>query len=378
MDALTLILALAVVALAAAVLWLALRRPAGPSPASLTEATEHLLAVADQRFARQSQAASADLDGKKALIDQRLEQVGVSLQRLNDQLRESEKTRESQAGALSATLKHMGEQTSALTASTSSLREALASTRTRGQWGERMAEDILRLVGLVEGVNYHKQATLESGSRPDFVFLLPGELRLNMDVKFPLDNYLRSLEATTDGERDGFTAAFLKDVRDRVRELRGREYVDPAGGTVDYALLFIPNEAVYTFIHEHDPALLDVALREKVVCCSPLTLFAVLALVRQAADSFALQRSSDEILTLLGRFTREWDKYAEAVEVVGRRLTSAQRAFDEMNGPRRRQLQRPLDRIEVLRAERGLPLAEAASLGLGEGEADGAPGRDEE
>ncbi len=373
MDALTLTLALAVVALAAAVLWLALRRPAGPSGAALTEATEHLLAVAEQRFARQSQAASAELDGKKALIDQRLEQVGASLQRLNDQLRESEKARESQAGTLSATLRHMGEQTAALTASTSSLREALAATRARGQWGERMAEDILRLVGLVEGVNYHKQATLEGGSRPDFVFLLPGGLRLNMDVKFPLDNYLRSLEAASDGGRDGFTAAFLKDVRARVRELRGREYVDPAGGTVDYALLFIPNEAVYAFIHEHDPALLEAALREKVVCCSPLTLFAVLALVRQAADSFALQRSSDEILSLLGRFASEWGMYNEAVDTLGRRLESARTAYEAVAGPRRRQLQRPLERIEALRAERGLPLAEAGPLGLGEDEPNGAP-----
>ncbi|MBM3939461.1 MAG: DNA recombination protein RmuC [SAR202 cluster bacterium] len=356
MEAAVVVLAVAVGLLAIA-LAMALRRQ-GSKSADLARASEQLLTLAEQRFARQAEAAASDLTGKKALIDQRLEQMGATLQQVTTFVQGVEKERAGQFSALSTQLKLVGEQTAALTTTTSTLREALSSTRARGQWGERMADDILRLIGFVEGVNYRKQAVVEgAGSRPDFVFLLPGGLRMNMDVKFPLDNYLGYLAAQSDGDREARKAAFLRDVRARVREVTGREYIDPEGGTVDYVLLFIPNESLYAFIHEQDTGVLDAALRSRVICCSPMTLFAVLAVVRQAVDTFALQRESEQIVALIGRFNEEWAKFNGSLELIGRRLASTQKAFDEAVGPRKRRLQRPLDRIEALRQQRGIDVA---------------------
>ena len=88
----------------------------------------------------------------------------------------------------------IGQQTKNLTDSTNNLREALSSTRARGQWGERMADDILRMLGFVEGINYRRQEVIPgAGSRPDFVFLLTDGLQMNMDVKFPFENYVKFL-----------------------------------------------------------------------------------------------------------------------------------------------------------------------------------------
>jgi len=77
---------------------------------------------------------------------------------------------------------------------TNALREALASTKVRGQWGERMAEDVLRLAGFIENINYSKQKQLKSWISARFYFLTAQNLKLNMDVKFPLDNYVKCLE----------------------------------------------------------------------------------------------------------------------------------------------------------------------------------------
>jgi len=326
---------------------------------TLRQAQEQLLQLADERFKRQSQAGATELEGKKALIDQQLQTMQSELTKVSDLIRTLERDREGKFGELAAQLKALGEQTGFLTASTQRLGEALASSRARGQWGERMAEDILRLVGLVENVNYRKQVNLDgANSRPDFVFFLPDDRKLNMDVKFPLDNYLRSLGADSDGERAQYQAAFLRDVRQRVHEITNREYINPEQGTVDYVLLFIPNESVYGFIHEHDPGLLEMAMRKKVVCCAPMTLFAVLAVVRQAMDIVALRQASDEIISHLGRFNAEWAKFTESLEFLGRRIGLAQAAYDQVNGPRRRALERPVARIEVLRQQRGLAVAE--------------------
>ena len=340
------------------------------SQAVLSRASEQFLTLARERLTRETEAGARDLDTRKQLIDQQLASMKGELGKVSTLVQEIERDREAKFGELTTQLRTVGEQTVALTASTVTLREALSSSRTRGQWGERMAEDVLRLIGFVEGVNYRKQATIEdTGSRPDFVFLLPGELRMNMDVKFPLDNYLRFLEGESGPESDRHRAAFLRDVRARIKEITTRDYIDPERGTVDYVLLFIPNESVYSFIHENDPGLLDTALHSRVICCSPLTLFAVLAVVRQAVDNFALQKASEEIISQLGRFDSEWNKFCEALETLGRRIGSVQIAYEQVSGPRKRMLERPLSRIEALRQQRGIDVAPALdeATALGEG-----------
>ena len=222
-----------------------------------------------------------------------------------------------------------------------------------------MAEDILRLIGFVEGVNYRKQATVHGGgSRPDFVFLLPQGLKLNMDVKFPLDNYLKYIDAESEADKATYQSNFLRDVRARINEVSDRQYIDPEQGTVDYVLLFIPNESVYAFIHEADSNILDMALQRKVIWCSPLTLYAVLAVVRQAVDNFALIHTSDEIISLMGSFHEQWKKFTEGMNTLGRRISSVQKEFDSLSGTRRRALERPLSQIEQLRKQRQIPVAE--------------------
>ena len=157
-------------------------------------------------------------------------------------------------------------------------------------------------------------------------------------------------------------------MRGRVKELAARTgYID-ADTTLDEVLLFIPNESVWAFIHERDPQLIDVALGQKVVLCSPVSLFAVLAVIRQAVEQTQLARTSNEILECLAGFGKEWTKFSEALDKVVARFDTAQRGLEEVTGPRRRQLERQLDRVEALRAARGLPDAEAAAPSLGDGD----------
>ena len=241
------------------------------------------------------------------------------------------------------------EQTARLASTTGALREVLASPKARGQWGERTADDVLRAAGLVEGASYVRQRATRHGTIPDVTFLLPGDRVLHMDVKFPVTNLLRHL----DGGGPEHLDAFRKDVRARLRELGGRGYIDPAGGTLDYVLLFVPNESIYAFLHEHDPGLLDDALARKVVLCSPLTLFAVLAVVRQAADAAALERTSGEVLAVLGTFLQEWDRFTDSLDKLGRAVDTIERAYGEVAGTRRRALERPLGRIDELRRTGG-------------------------
>lgn len=341
---------------------------------ALAKSTEQFLKLAGERFESDRQLTSGELGAKKELIDQQLVLMTATLDNVSKLVKDLEKDRSQKFGELAGQLQSAGEQTARLLETTSLLREALASTKVRGQWGERMAEDVLRVAGFVESVNYLKQKTLEgSGSRPDFTFLLPRDLRLNMDVKFPLDNYLKFLGASTDTDRDRFRGDFLRDVKQRVKEVATRDYIDPALSTVDYALLFIPNEQIYAFIHEQDSTLLEEALRNKVVFCSPITLFAVLAVIRQAIDNFALDQTSNEMLALFGAFQAQWEAFLKKLEQVGKRIGDAQKEYESLTTTRRRALERPLGKIEELRTQRRLVPAV-----LEESEAEGDAAAEEE
>jgi DNA recombination protein RmuC len=178
-----------------------------------------------------------------------------------------------------------------------------------------------------------------------------------MDVKFPLDNYLKFLEAKSEPERAKYRTDFLRDVKARIKEVTTRDYINPEQNTVDSVLLFIPNEQIYAFIHEQDSGLLDDGIRQGVVFCSPLTLFAVLAVIRKAVDNFSLEQTSNEILSLLGDFKKQWGEFVGKLEIVGKRIADAQKEYEALTTTRRRQLEKPLNRIEDLRMQRSLPIA---------------------
>jgi DNA recombination protein RmuC len=322
--------------------------------ADLQHAIETLVTVAGERLDARTRTGAADLDGKKALIDAELQRMGTTLGQVTELVQRLESDRAQQLGQVREQLQGVTRTHAELASTAGALREALTSSQARGQWGERMAEDVLTAAGFKHGVNYVTQRTLASGSRPDVTFLLPGELCLHMDVKFPLANYLAMLEADGDADREACRKAFLRDVRGRVKELTTRGYIAPEDGTLDCVLLFLPNEQVYGYLHEQDATLLDDAIRQGVVLCSPSTLFAVLAVVRQSADSVALQRTSDEIVSLLSGFTAQWGKYTEEVDKLGRQLETVRRTYDGLATTRRRQLERQLEKVEEVREQRGV------------------------
>jgi len=281
-------------------------------------------------------------------FDLQLDAVTGELERVNELVRTLERDRAEQYGALAGQLRVTGEQTARLADTTRHLQRTLTSPTARGAWGERMADDVLRAAGFVEGVNYHRQRAIATGGIPDFTVLLPRDRVLPIDVKFPLDNYLRARDATTADDVRRYDVAFLRDVRARVKELATRGYARGADA-VDCVVMFVPNEAVFAFLHEHDAALVDDALRAGIVLCSPLTLFAVLAVVRQAVDTFAVELASREILDALAGFGTEWETFVAEMDAVGRRIDSAQRAFEALRGTRRRVLDRRIAAVADVR-----------------------------
>ncbi len=323
---------------------------------ALGKNTQEFLKLANETLSKQTQMGEKELEEKKKLIDQTLIAMKGDLQKVQDVVTNFEKDRASKFSEISTQLKNAADQTIKLQETTSQLHTALASSQVRGQWGQRMAEDVLRLAGFVEGINYLKQKTLETaGTIPDYTFLLPQGLKVNMDVKFPLDNYMHFLEAKAETDKKVYKSKFLTDVKARIKEVTTRDYINPAENTVDYVIVFIPNEQVYGFINENDRTILDEALKSKVILCSPVTLYAILAIIRQAVDNFNLEKTASQILSLLGEFNKQWNAFLKSLERMGKKIEEAQKEYVLLTSTRRNQLERPLRKIDDLREQKGLP-----------------------
>lgn len=300
----------------------------------LRESQKEFLRLADEKFKDQSKQNKDQLGEKEQLIQKSLETMDG---RLKDIVQKSTE--------LKTELQSSKDETQRLRSTTETLQTLLASSQKRGQWGERLVEDILQYIGLQENINYTKQTTMDDGQRPDYTFKLPKSREINMDVKFPLAHYENYLSSNDEKVQEIEKKAFLQDVRKHLNEISKRGYIDTAKGTVDYAMMFIPNESIYGFINQEDPDFIGEALSKKIMLCSPITLYAVLSLLNQATANFMMEQRASDIMNEVVKFQQQWDKFSDVMKKTEKNLDIAVRQFQELISTRSRGLERPVNKI---------------------------------
>ena len=306
---------------------------------ALQKSNALFLELADKTLSSQTKEGEAKLEQKKKVIDTNIKNMTDNLANL---LKETV--------ALKTGLSNNQRETAKLRDTTQDLRNVLSSSQARGQWGERMVVDILNLVGLVEEVNFVQQTQVESGETPDFTFFLPKNKKVNLDSKFPLAHYEKYIVADDEHVQETEKKQFLNDVKGHLKAVAKRGYINPADGTVDYVLVFIPNESIYAFIHQSDPEILEYALKNHIILCSPITLYAVLSLIHQAVSNFAMEEQAGEIMVILAEVQKQFDKYTEQMGKMGDRIADAQKQYDALTTTRTNMLDRPLRKIKEMRS----------------------------
>lgn len=221
----------------------------------------------------------------------------------------------------------------------------LCNPKTRGAWGEEIAKNCLDKIGLKEGIDYHVQKTTEDGKRPDFSLVVTPDLFCNMDSKFPLTNYTGLCSAKTEEEKQRYKALFLKDVKDRVKEVASKGYIDLKSGTTDFAICFIPNEQIVEFITSEDPEFLDHCISHKVVICTPWTLYSIISLFKLVNKLAFLSKNASDIIKNINQFQKEWEAYKVAETATLKKVESAYAELDTLKGVRTRQLDKSFKKL---------------------------------
>ncbi len=234
--------------------------------------------------------------------------------------------------------------TEGLQVSTEGLRNLLSNNRLRGDWGEQIAEDLLLAAGFVEKLNYTKQSANDDG-RPDFTILLPDGYKLNVDAKFPFDDLIAYQEASTAETKKKALNDFRTAVKNKVKEISTGGYINPEEQTLDFVIMFIPNEMIFSFIYEKVPDINQFANERKVILAGPFGFTAVLRLVLQAHKNFHHEKSLMQILGLIAKFQEEYEKFGGSLEKLGKQLETTKDTYIEIEGTRARQLTKVVRQI---------------------------------
>lgn len=315
---------------------------------NLSRTTQSMMSTTETQLNQGKDNIAKELEQNKVLLDVKLNTLAEEMKKMSSNWQTAEKERHGSYSKLSTLLTQTQEQTQSLLQTTTSLREILSSSQTRGQWGERIAEDILQIAGFIENINYTKQKSLSNGERPDFTFLLPKEQKVHMDVKFPINNYRKYLECD-DQQKQQHAKAFFSDLKTCIKDLNKRSYRE-GEDTLDYVIMLIPHEQVFAFIQEKAPDLLDVSLKANIIMCSPMTLFAVLAIMRKSMEQFFIKESSVEIIQLVQKFSDQWQLYQKSLAQVSKRFQDVEKDFTTLTTTRTNQLKKVVDNMTSLKS----------------------------
>lgn len=304
---------------------------------------QHTLALAEEKMKKEEQFIESRKDAIKELVDK----IHQELVRTQESSAALQRDHAGQFGALKGVLEEYKVLTSGLKESTDNLRNLLSHNQLRGKYGQEVAENLLRAVGFVKGQHYMVEQTQESAStRPDFTIILPDKTKIHVDVKFPLDALLRYQDAKSEADKERFLKEFASDVRQKIREVTTRDYINPAEQTVDFVILFVPNEMVFSFIYDHLHDVWNDAMQRKVIMAGPFSFTAILRMVFQAYKSFSWQQNIRAITTLFRQFEAEYEKYSKEFEKLGTRLQATAQQYESVATTRTKKLTSIVEKIK--------------------------------
>lgn len=271
------------------------------------------------------------------------EEVKELIKELEFKLHEAERERLGEFNALKTILQEHKILTGELKESTEGLKNVLSNNQSRGRWGEEIADSLLKNIGFVSGEHYISNTAQETNSnRPDFTIFLPDKKKLNIDVKFPYAALVK-FEETNDKK---YLADFARDVKQKVKEVSSRDYINPEENTVDFVILFVPNERIFSYIYDKLGDVWKEALKKKVVIAGPFSFTAILRMVYQSYKSFMYYENLGEIINLIKVFEQEYDKFNQELDTLGSKLKTVNDQYDKVSVTRNKKLTRIVDKIK--------------------------------
>ncbi|MCL2441325.1 MAG: DNA recombination protein RmuC [Treponema sp.] len=232
-----------------------------------------------------------------------------------------------QLGTLGKTVKNMEE----IGKNISSLQDILQAPKLRGNLGEYLLEELLKQI--FPSANYEIKYNFKNGTQVDAVIKLEGNI-VPVDSKFPLESFQRFIGSDSDEDKKVFRKEFITSVKKRIDEIASK-YINPAEGTFDFAIMYIPAENVYyeTIINDSftnkDFELLNYAMEKRVIPVSPNSFYAYLMAIIFGLKGLKVEQEAKTILRDITQVQDKFGKFFAEYSLVGKHLSSAVNKYND-------------------------------------------------
>jgi DNA recombination protein RmuC len=309
------------------------------SAEALQKTQPEFLRLANETLAKFQESAKGDLAQRQQAIATLVEPLKQHLETYQKRLQQSESTQAATLGEVKKQLDTLAQQSQTLSTETFALRKVLSSNQARGRWGEETLRRVVESAGMSAHCDFSEQTQAGDG-KPDLVVRLPGERVIIVDSKVPDLDFLTAADAVDTTKRAEALAQHAAKLKATIKALAERDYPSQFANALDYVVLFLPAESLFSAALEGDQELMIWAQNRRILIATPCSLIAILRSVSlswqqhaQTENARAIADAAQELFTRVVKFTEHFEKIRAGLERANSAFNEAVGSYERMVQP---------------------------------------------
>jgi DNA recombination protein RmuC len=306
---------------------------------ALKQTAPEFLRLAEQSFGKFQEAAKGDLDKRQESIKVLVEPLKQQLDTYQKQLLQTSNAQADTLGKVKEQLETLAQSSLSLAAETAQFRSVLKSNQARGRWGEETLRRVVEAAGMSAHCDFTEQAQSDD-KKPDLIVKLPGDRFIIVDAKVPELDFLSALEIADPTKRTESLSAHAGKLKATIKALADRDYPSQFPNALDYVVLFLPAESLFSAALEGDHDLIVWAANKRIMLATPASLIALLRSVsvswQQHAQTENAQKIAAAAQDLYGRvvtFTEHFENIRDGLEKANAAYNKASASFQSRVRP---------------------------------------------
>lgn len=290
------------------------------SAEALKQSAPEFLRLAEQSFGKLHTAAKGDLEKRQESIKVLVEPLKQQLETYQKRLQQSETAQADTLGKVKEQLAALAQSSQTLAAETAQFRSVLKSNQARGRWGEETLRRVVEAAGMSAHCDFTEQSRADEG-KPDLIVRLPGDRIIIVDSKVPELDFLTALETADSARRAELLAQHATKLKIAIKSLAERDYPHQFPNALDYVVLFLPAESLFSAALEGDRDLIVWAASKRIMLATPASFIALLRSVsmnwqqhRQTENAQKIAEAAREFYARVVTFTQHFEEIRDGLD----------------------------------------------------------------
>jgi len=306
---------------------------------ALKQSAPEFLRLAEQTFGKFQETAKGDLAQRQEAIKTLVEPLKQQLEVYQKRLQQSEAVQSSTLGEVRKQLELLSQQSQLLTSETQQFRMVLHSNQARGRWGEETLRRVVEAAGMSAHCDFTEQTTAGE-NRPDLIVKLPGDRFIIVDAKVPDFDFLNALETADATKRAESLAVHATKLKATIKALADKNYPGQFPNALDYVVLFVPAESLFSAALEGDRDLIVWAAERQILLATPASLIALLRSVavswqqhKQTENAQKIAEAARELFSRVCVFTEHFEKIRDGLSKANEAFNRAASSYQSRIRP---------------------------------------------